>query len=1042
MVARYLNCIRSLKISLILIASAIAVIIAAPTLSQAESLTQAHQKQIEIILNSARGPSAVTQALSRLGFQPGAEGVTGEPILGLKNWPDTRKLEAAFHMADAARAGSSESLLKDTMVIVARRNPAITAEEIFQTHILYDTAYVQTPGSFTSADAKRFTPRSYTFKAVNATTLAEPLPRDFRAVIDVISTHGSHHGKAVRFVHSCCRISPEEAYKKLRTSPDYSSLYEWALMKEAPPPTIETKVNRLVKAAVRQNAALAYEDALKSFAKAQHSSVNKNLALNPSSVDDFIHRNPAPARTAANLVTGAPDEMLTRVVAEVGGEGLPSAVEALSQALPSASGGGSSGQHTSSKVAARQFASFQSRAYQILPSQTSRATKAITPRKTLRFRTARVRARGFGGVFLGNKVTWDSDVPAPVWFEWHSINNEATTSDGEVPIGEWGYLFIVTANGDAVVTRPMRAHQVWAAVTTVYTGIEGVVAPLFVGDGTDGEGIGLAGFTGRHDYHVLNGNIVENGFMTAVTFVVHPSISGYPLGEDALLVDAYPFNFPDQLDEMVEAAVNRQKDKESIEKLKMFRAWLNDEDRLTYKFIDVPLRIERSVAGVIYTIRDDSEEIKNWPDRLRRQAFLTFQKFDKSGQPEEEENPPFYPIVPLLTQAWPSFSRLNDYAEILAIVRWLRVNEAVWQEGLEEPKRDATLTTLVIGDKVEPKLEPSLFEIKLDLAEQVLRQAENLVGQASPTYTSLNQQIHEARMRRLAAQEAIALYGLETIAPSDQTDELLEAREKLLLWQDIEDMPVDQFRLMITQQGMDVSELSDVTLQRYIREQIRTNRKVVTFLKDQIANTTEGKFIGRLEAHEKALADESPLAEGRTAVRLKLVGSIPESEQVFCRTILMERENLLKERGEVMTDIEQLRGAKVSPDENSESVLLKWLATEGERAKTQVLRTQTRNLTNEIDDPNTGFFRRLKAKRNRSKAIKNREKIISDLIMVRLNGKIGQLEKQADELNESAEEKTKDADKEMERLINIAPLPKFEEWWQLQISFQNQVFSN
>jgi hypothetical protein len=1040
MFERYVNYVRWPQISQIFIAWAVAVIIAAPVPIQAKSLTQAYQKQIESILDSARGPSAVTQALSRLGFRPGAEGVIGEPMQGLKNWPDARKLESAFHMANAAKTDSGETLLKDIMVMVARRNHAITAEETFQIHILNDTAYVKTPGLFTSDDVKRFKPHSYTFKAVNAATLAEPLPVEFRAVVNTISTHGSHHSKVVRLTRICCEISPKEVYKQLRTSPDYRSVYEWALTKAEPPPTTKTKVKRLVKAAIHQNAALAYEDTLKSFDKAQRSFGNESLDFRSPSFDNFIHRNPAPARTAAKLVTGTPDEMLSHIVAEVGGEGLPSAVEALSQSLPSVSPGGSAAQRTSAKLAARQFASFQSRAYQVLPSQTSKVIKVVKPHNTLRFRIARVRARGFGGVFLGNKISWNSDMPAPVWFEWRSIKSKATASGGEEPAAKWGYLFIVTADGNVVTTRPMRAHQVWAAVTTVYTGIEGVVTPLFVGDGTDGEGIGLAGFTGRSDYYLLNDNIVERRTKGAATFVVHPAIAGYPLGEDALLVDAYPFNFPDQLDNMVEAAVNRLNEKESIEKLKVFRKWLNDEDRSTYKFIDVPLSIEQSKTGVIYAVRADSE-IKNWPGRLRRQAFLTFQKFDASGKPEKE-NQSFYSIVPLLTEAWPSFSRLNDYAEVLAVLRWLRANDAVWQDGLEEPYRDVSLTTLVVTNMAKPKLEPSLFETKLDLAEKVLRLADDLVDQASPDYAKLNQLIHEARLKRLAAREAIELYGFETIAPSERIDKLLATREELQFWQDLEDLPANLLRLILQRQGMDVSELSDFGLAREMREQVRNSQRIVVNLEDQISNTPEGKFISRLEAREKALADKSPLAGGRTAVRFQLVGPIPNNEQDFYRTIMKERDTLLKERSEVMAVLKQLKSTKAPSDSGSKSVLLKRLATVAERAKAVTLNAKIRSLTNEIDNPSTGFFRRLKAKWNRSEAIKNHEAIIKGLMLAHLDKKISLLEKQADELNESAEEKTKDADKEMDRLINVTPLPKFEEWWKLQISFRDQVFSN
>ena len=1017
---------------------ALAAVVAAPTLCQADALPQDQQKQIEVILESLRGPSVVTQSLSRLGFRPGAEGVASETMEGLKNWPDARKLEAAYHMAEAAKTNSGETLLKDIMVMVARRNYSITATETFRKNILNDTAYVQKPGSFTLEDAIHFKPRLYAFKATNTATLLQPLQKELRTVVDIISTHGSHHGKVVQLALICCKIPPKEIYNKLRTSPDYLSVYEWALTKDAPPPTTEAKVNKLIESAVRLNAALAYDDNLKSFVETQRRLGIDTFENKPSSVDGFVRRSPGLEGTATNMAIRTPDEMVSRVVAEVGAQVLPSTVQALAQAVPAVSSGGSSSQKASARLAARQFASFQLGAYQALPPQTNNAEK---PRSALRFRAASIQAGGFGGIFLGNKVTWDLDKPAPTWFEWHPINSEVITPYGEEPPEEWGYLFIVMADGSVVTTEPMRAYQMWAAITTVYTGIDGVISPLFVGDGTDGEGVGLAGFTGPKDYFFLKDDIVERRPEGSRTFVVHPAIAGYPLGEDALLVDAYPFNFKDQLRNMVEVSVKRLNNATLVESLEIFYGWIEDDNYATYKFIDVPIYIDQSEAGMIFPARSDSKTY-NWPEQLTRQAFLTFQKFESFNGPPEEEDPLFYSsITPLLIDAWPSFSRLNDYAGVLAIVRWLRANDATWKGEVEKLERGATLTNLVIGDKAAPKLEHTLYEAKIDLAEQVYRRAEAIVGQASPAYTKLNKQIHEARLERLATQEAIALYGLETTAPS-KFNKLLIAREEFQSWQNIKSMPTQLRRLMMIMKGIDVSGKSDSKLLREVRKQARKKQKVVRAIERQLAQTPEGKFINNLKAYEKAQADKSPLAAGRAMVRQQLVGSIPDSEQVLYRSILNERATLLKERAEIMAIIESLRSIKIQPDTDSESVLLKWVATEQERSSVQAITAQIRSLTNEIDSPNSSLLRRLKAKWDRSDAIEDREKIIHGLTIARLNTKIDLLTKQYHEMNEAAERKANNAEKEMDRLIKTAPVPSFEEWWKLQTSFREQVFSN
>lgn len=177
----------------------------------------------------------------------------------------------------------------------------------------------------------------------------------------------------------------------------------------------------------------------------------------------------------------------------------------------------------------------------------------------------------------------------------------------------------------------MRAEHVWAATTITHGGVEGVLEPLDVKDGKDGQPVGLAGFTGKRDFHCLDKEVVKRVEGGAKSFVVHPAAVGFSLGEDALLVDAVPFNFRTELERNVTRRFKAGTVSGGEQELRTFRNWLFDDDRSTYKFIDVPMTIDQSPSGVVYAARTDDGDGK-WPASLRRQAFLTFQKLDSPAK--------------------------------------------------------------------------------------------------------------------------------------------------------------------------------------------------------------------------------------------------------------------------------------------------------------------------------------------------------------------------------------------------------------------------
>lgn len=1017
-----------------------------PSFGAAEQLTSAHQKKIESILSAVRGPSALDQALRLVDFPPKNEAFSGETWKDFKTWPDVRKLEAAFHAANLGNAGDGEILLKDVMVLTARKNPAIISDTAFKTHIMADPAYVPQPEAFKVSDLKKIKPKTFVFTLPSPAQLTAPLPAEYQRIVQVISENASSHGRAVRLARLCCDIDPKDVYNRMRAAKSNKSVLEWALTKSPPPPTLDSKVNKIVEAAVSRNPALAYDKAITSFVEEQRNlGVKQSLPSTPES-NVPVGRNFTAAQSAANLSAGTPDELVGNVLSEIGSEALPKTAQALSQSVSSVSSSTSHVARAGAQMAARQFASFEYRSYGALPDNAIAKTITSSSRTKLAFKVASMRAGGFGGVFLGAEVTGNSDLLQPVWFEYRPIDDAVIETHKLDKSFKWGYLEVHYADGSIGVTRPMRAQDVWAAVSIVYTGIEGIISPLDVGDGTGGSGIGLAGFTGRRSTKSFDGELVSEATTPALTFVVHPSVVGFALGEDALLVDALLINkAPPNLMKQLKVAVsthlkNRVDDNKNTD-MAMFQNWLNDKIGSTYKFVDVPMQIGRTAGGIVHAVRSDSKA-KNWPEPLRRQAFLRFQKFGNEGRPNPEETPPFYPIVPMLIDTWPSFAHLNDFAEVLAIVRWLRINDADWQKGLEEPPRGPSLTTLITTADEKGMLAPSIYESNLALAEEVRIAARAISYFAPKRALQLNAEIHAVRIERLAAREALDLWGLEAIGQGSDFQTYQSARRELQFFEGLIDLPINMMRITLLQEGVDVSGFSDASLRTQVRNQIRDIRKASTKAKAKIMQTPEGKFVDHLEQIERRAADKSPLAKGKSSIRAGLIGPLPDSQLAKYHEILTKRSAVEKLREDKSTIVTQFESLDVSPESPKFSEVIELLGTDQQRSDAIELKSLIDALNAEMESPDTGVFRWISAWFERRTPTDTYAQLIRGFGYDETRSKIKNLKSEISDLEERIDDLQRDAEVERKLASDRMPLPGFDEWYALQQSFRDVVFSN
>ena len=91
------------------------------------------------------------------------------PFLDKQNfakWPEVRKLEAAYHFAEAKAAGAGNDLLSDVLMLIAKKNAAIIA----------DPAFVQVHGAISAEGIRTFTPRHHQFAEPTSSSVKVRLP--------------------------------------------------------------------------------------------------------------------------------------------------------------------------------------------------------------------------------------------------------------------------------------------------------------------------------------------------------------------------------------------------------------------------------------------------------------------------------------------------------------------------------------------------------------------------------------------------------------------------------------------------------------------------------------------------------------------------------------------------------------------------------------------------------------------------------------------------------------------------------------------------
>ena len=180
-------------------------------------------------------------------------------------WPNIRKLETAYIMAELSKEGSGIKLLKDiSFEIAIDHNIAISHENSLKIFF---------PKQEFTEELQNFKNKKYSFSSMSDSELDKTrseINPHIRTLIEVISQYVSQiPGGLVIALNNCCSISEVDAYKILRKSETVQHVLEQALLKGKVPKSILERLNILFALAERNNIAI----------KAEKDDINKKLEL-------------------------------------------------------------------------------------------------------------------------------------------------------------------------------------------------------------------------------------------------------------------------------------------------------------------------------------------------------------------------------------------------------------------------------------------------------------------------------------------------------------------------------------------------------------------------------------------------------------------------------------------------------------------------------------------------------------------------------------------------------------------------------------------
>jgi hypothetical protein len=268
-----------------------------------------------------------------------------------------------------------------------------------------------------------------------------------------------------------------------------------------------------------------------------------------------------------------------------------------------------------------------------------------------------IRTRGgFGGVIFGNEVIDATNLPKLNYIR--VIQNGYLSKEG-LPLSDLEFIF---EDGSEYLETLVLVEDLLAANEI-----------LFHSDYNTGEGIGLAG--------IKNPIFYDN--LIRWESVIHPALSNFELGWSALSVDALPIASNDMIKYV----------KKNNDAIDTAFQWVLNSNLKTWKIIDIPLVITNQENKFLIE-RSDKSALEILPN-----AYITMHGFYANGLSEGEEVSGFYETIPALTQSIYEFSRINDFARTLALLRWAKEKGGILVDLPKDIKYVQTPETIFITEQ-------------------------------------------------------------------------------------------------------------------------------------------------------------------------------------------------------------------------------------------------------------------------------------------------------------------------------------------------------
>jgi hypothetical protein len=201
----------------------------------------------------------------------------------------------------------------------------------------------------------------------------------------------------------------------------------------------------------------------------------------------------------------------------------------------------------------------------------------------------------------------------------------------------------------------------------------------------------------------------EFKFGVAYDMILHPALADRDLGWAVIAADILPIERDRLRLDIARTATDADRAQLNafFDALDDETAYFTSERRGAYnwKIVDVPMLVRK--AGTRLIIERDPRDGDVYPPSLRGSAFIEMQPFFASdfelSDDDEDATPPrvsvsrqFYAAVPALVRTQSDYAKINNFASVLAFLRWARAKGATEISG-DIPKSKTVKTPEVVA---------------------------------------------------------------------------------------------------------------------------------------------------------------------------------------------------------------------------------------------------------------------------------------------------------------------------------------------------------